>query len=482
MDIKENNYKALSYYCDIIKNGIKRKLDKLSHKEENFTELINIENDNNSEYGLIPGSYIGKIVRTSERRYIAPESLDAKSYLYGVRNRGEYFEINSEAAPITIFNKFIDYNKELNKESTYIGIDDKGNLKLGKGEIFEKGDKVAKTFSNKVYCFEHNKDGSYKTKKDYAHGNYMRDVPIIKVKNDNDLDFKYGSLNLLFGRDENEGKTYGNTTGGRVIVEVGNEIRILSGSIKNIESEFEAMKKRQHKDYGIFYILDNGSYNRGLRTYDKKFKKIDLQKYDAQNRGGGGFLYIKEKLPNKFDEEFFKTPNIRTKESEFYKKGFSLINENKGVVLHYTGIEDDDDLEKVTSYFMNSNNKVSAHVVIGKNGNRRIFANKDEITFHSGKSFFNGRFNVNDFMHGVEFDNDGTTLLTKEQIDSFIEYITPILRENNIKLEDIVTHREVRFNYNQKVFEKKAPIKYDLNEEQYQQVIDALKNKIYYKK
>lgn len=39
--------------------------------------------------------------------------------------------------------------------------------------------------------------------------------------------------------------------------------------------------------------LDNGTYHSGLRTFDKIFTRDDLLEYDAQNTGGGNFLYIK---------------------------------------------------------------------------------------------------------------------------------------------------------------------------------------------
>ena len=50
------------------------------------------------------------------------------------------------------------------------------------------------------------------------------------------------------------------------------------------------MKSRNNVKTVDLYTLDNHS---GLRTFDKIFTRDDLLKYDAQNTGGGNFLYIK---------------------------------------------------------------------------------------------------------------------------------------------------------------------------------------------
>jgi hypothetical protein len=111
-------------------------------------------------------------------------------------------------------------------------------------------------------------------------------------------------VNVLASKNDKKGTTYGDVTGGRVLVQVGNELRLLSGSVANIDAEFTAMKERQGVDYGIFYTLDNGSYNRALRTYDGRFTRGDLEAYDQQNSGNSGnFLYITGRTPDMFQQD-----------------------------------------------------------------------------------------------------------------------------------------------------------------------------------
>jgi hypothetical protein len=50
----------------------------------------------------------------------------------------------------------------------------------------------------------------------------------------------------LIRKDDKKGTQYGSITGGRVLVKVGNEMRLLSGSISDIDKEFEGMKKRNN--------------------------------------------------------------------------------------------------------------------------------------------------------------------------------------------------------------------------------------------
>ena len=90
-------------------------------------------------------------------------------------------------------------------------------------------------------------------------------------------------------------------------------------------------------------------------------------------------------------------------------------------------------------------------------------------------------------MIGIEFEGDTNKKpLTQEQIDSAVEYLAPIIRENGISLENITTHQNVRDLYNKYTTQynlgKKPPSKPDITFEEYQHIIEALKHKIYYKK
>ena len=473
---------------DIGWNGLQRKWQKrMGGEGADMPSSLNLPealNDSTSMYAIRPRSFVGDTVRVPRsRQYILPESLDITEYTFKHRNRGQNTPIDSEAAPITAFTPFVPYGQQGTRHKTFIGYNPQtGQLKAGDISQFGPGDYLSGTFSNDFTGFKKDNSGKILYKRDDDHGNGNRSVPLMTTS-----DGKTGSLNILTDTQQ-RGNTYGWVSGGRVLVRVGNELRLLSGSIEDIDRAFEEMKHRNNATYGTFYILDNGSYNRGLRTIDGRFTTQDLQAYDKQNIGSSGnFLYItgKSNPAPKFRSDTIFTPNIRTINSESYKSGHSLTNEQKGVVLHHTAFMEDD-LTGVLNHLTNPRTKASAHVVIGFDGTRKVLATPDKVTFHAGQSAHNGRENVNDFMIGIEFQGDTNRRdLTPQQIESAIEYLEPIIRKNNIRLEDIVTHQNVRDMYNdyaKRVGQKEAPTKPDINERNYMLILQALLKRIYYKK
>jgi LysM repeat protein len=462
-------------------NYISRQWDKQIGDSDNTSKLIpqQVITSNNSNYNIIPATYTGDTVSVNGRQYIIPESVDLTNARLGVRNRGDYTPINSEAALITNFNPYNKAKNHKNEKGTFMGVDALGQFKIGPIGDFADDDLVTRTFENELVSFAKDTKGNQRYKDDAVHGNRGRSVPIVNMLVDGKI--KEGSLNILTDKKQ-RGNTYGNITGGRLVVKAGNEIRLISGSIDDIEKQIEDIKTRHNTKTIKVYTLDNGSYNRGLRTKDRRFTAKDLRGYDNQNSGGGNFMYL---LPNQsaYSSDTIRTPNIRTKNSESYKKGHSLTNSLEGVVLHHTAFMDDD-LQPVTNHLTNPNSEASSHVIIGYNGHRRVLAEPEQVTFHGGYSRFNNKNDVNDFMLGIEFQGDTNKKdLTDSQINSAIEYLLPIIRKNNIPIENITTHQEVRRLYNEyqrSIKGKEADNKPDINFTNYQKILKALKNKVYY--
>lgn len=437
----------------------------------------------NSNYDLMPASYTGDTINIDKNKYIIPESINLNDVRLGVRNRGSREQLNTEGAIITNFNPYTPFDKvdKKDKTATYMGVDKNGRFKVGTIDSFSQGDMLTRTYANDVESFAKDAKGNQIWKNDPAHGNASRNVPVINVIENGKT--KQGSLNILSDKGSKSGNTYGNITGGRVILEAGDERRLVSGSIQDIEKQFNDIKQRHGVKTVRMYVLDNGSYNRGLRTRNRTITSSDLQQYDNQNNGGGNFMYLLS--GSQFGEDVIQTPNIRTKNSESYKKGHSLVNEQKGVVLHHTAFEEDD-LTNVTKHLTDPKSEASSHVIIGYDGHRRTLASPDKVTFHAGQSVWNNRQDVNDFMLGIEFQGDTNKKnLTDAQIQSAIEYLRPIVRKNNINLENIVTHEQVRAMYNdfaRKQGIKTAPNKPDINKQNYEKIINALLKSLYYKK
>lgn len=465
-------------------NYISRQYEKAVGDSDSASVLqMPAESKLNSNYGIMPKSYTGDTISVDKNKYIIPESINLNDVRLGVRNRGSREPLTTEGAIVTNFHPYTPYEKidKNNKTATYMGIDASGKFKVGTIDSFTKGDMLTRTYANDVESFAKDAKGNQIWKNDAAHGNKSRNVPVLNVIQ-NGKTIK-GSLNILTDKGSKNSNTYGNITGGRVILEAGDERRLVSGSIDDIEKQFNDIKKRHGVKTVRMYTLDNGSYNRGLRTKNRVLSASDLQAYDNQNNGGGNFMYL---LDNKgFSTDTVATPNIRTKESDSYKKGHGLVNERKGVVLHHTAFEEPD-LTNVTRHLTDPQTEASSHVIIGYDGHRRVLATPDKVTFHAGQSVWNNRQDVNDFMLGIEFQGDTNKKnLTDKQIQSAIEYLKPIIRENNIPLENIVTHEQVRAMYNE--FAKKqgkaiAANKPDINQANYERIVNALLKSLYYRK
>lgn len=481
----------LSSAFNIAYNGVQRAYEKKAGNDPISNFQIPGQADTSTRYAIRPGTFTGDTIKTfnqriSPQQYIIPESIDVNEYTFGYRNRGNYDPIDTEAAAITAFRNFKPFGKHDTGFKTYIGIDKNGNLKVGDISQFSQGDYLSGTYSNEIASFMKDSNGNIIMTKSLK--NPLQNQPAYIIWDNGKLikKPKGQAINILVRKDDPVGNQYGNVTGGRVLVKVGNELRLLSGSVKDIDRQFEEMKKRNKTNHGTFYTLDNGSFNRGFRTYNGVLTSKDLRNYDELNSGGGNFLYLRRKKApaQAFRSDTIWTPNVRTINDESYKKGHGLQNEQKGIVLHHTAFMDDN-LQGVINHLTRKGGE-SAHVIIGFDGTRKVLARPSQVTFHSEQSVWNKRDNVNDFMIGIEFQGDTNRKnLTQKQIDSAVEYMAPIIRQNNIRLEDIVTHQQVRDMYNdyaRKNGGKTAPSKPDINYTNYVRIIEALKKKVYYEK
>lgn len=141
-----------------------------------------------------------------------------------------------------------------------------------------------------------------------------------------------------------------------------------------------------------------------------------------------------------------------------------------GMVLHHTGIYTEG---SITNTFTNPKALASAHVLICYNGSRIKFGEDNWRMWHAGTSIFNGKKWCNNYMLGVEFQGDTNKKpLTQHQIDSFIEWGLPRMKEHRITIDWITDHKEVDISGKNKV---------DLNQVEFDRVIYHLVNAKGYK-
>ncbi len=235
--------------------------------------------------------------RGLDRRYHLPEiiDLDSPNITYGTRNRGDYNEIETEGAPITSAYPFTSSkqyfaNSKDNSNVDYIGVNSKGKVKIGKKNDFQDDDyQISKTLVQNVESFEGLKQ---------AIGNKNFKSPEVNMITDSGVKMKT-NLNFLVpkGNKQKAENAFDEVSGGRYIFETPdrNKKILVSGSLKTIKETFDKMKK--DNPYVRIISLDNGSYAKGIRTFDQKLTAEDLKTYDAQNpEGGGNIVYIKSRV------------------------------------------------------------------------------------------------------------------------------------------------------------------------------------------
>lgn len=274
--------------------------------DENFTKEVRNGTDT-LFWDRVP------IDKTGNKYYIQESYPITENMKFGARNRGDYTSLNSNNAPITTYKPFYSYEegtakgqfKDMDSEghqNHFIGFDKNGKFKLGPYSEFKPGDVMTNVYYSDIINISKDDKGNVEYKEDPR--NPGRFQPVINVYGESTYDKnrklirgKQGkSVLTTMSKKRSLDGSYGNVSGGRVLLKVGDETRLVSGSINHVIQEIELMQKN-HKGKPIrYYQLDNGSYNRGLRTRNgKNISNQDLKDYDRQNTnraGGGHFMYI----------------------------------------------------------------------------------------------------------------------------------------------------------------------------------------------
>ncbi len=264
--------------------------------------------------------------RTGNKYYIQESYPITDDMRFGSRNRLEYRDLDSNNAPLTTYrpiHKYENYVKGITyagknykavdrdsegHQNHFMGYDKDGKFKIGPLSKFGPGDTMTQVYYSDIIGVPRDANGNIQYVED--RNNPGRFQPVVDIYGESTYDENgnlkrgekgRGVLTTMSKKRSLDG-SYGNVSGGRVLLQVGNETRVVAGSIEHVIQELELMQKN-HKGKPVrYYQLDNGSYNRGLRTRNgKNISAQDLRDYDKQNTtsaGGGHFMYIRNKYSN----------------------------------------------------------------------------------------------------------------------------------------------------------------------------------------
>jgi N-acetyl-anhydromuramyl-L-alanine amidase AmpD len=110
------------------------------------------------------------------------------------------------------------------------------------------------------------------------------------------------------------------------------------------------------------------------------------------------------------------------------------------IVLHHTSGA----YSGSVAWCMEPASRVSYHCIVARNGKRTVLALPTQRTWHAGESAWQGRKDVNSYSVGLAWEGDTyQTPLSEDALLSAVEYLLPILRENNIPLANILRHADI---------------------------------------
>jgi N-acetylmuramoyl-L-alanine amidase len=110
------------------------------------------------------------------------------------------------------------------------------------------------------------------------------------------------------------------------------------------------------------------------------------------------------------------------------------------VVLHHTS---NGSLDRALATLTDPARKVSAHYLIGRDGDILRLVEEKDRAWHAGASWWGGNTDVNSASIGIELDNDGFEPFADAQIDALLRLLAEITRRYGIPGANVVGHADV---------------------------------------
>ncbi len=110
------------------------------------------------------------------------------------------------------------------------------------------------------------------------------------------------------------------------------------------------------------------------------------------------------------------------------------------LILHYTVLTP---AEVAIEKLCNPQSKVSAHYVVGEDGKIYRLVSEDDIAWHAGVSYFDGRRNLNRDSIGIEICNSGADPFPQVQMDAVITLSKQIMDEHGIDMFGVLAHSDI---------------------------------------
>lgn len=115
------------------------------------------------------------------------------------------------------------------------------------------------------------------------------------------------------------------------------------------------------------------------------------------------------------------------------------------LIIHDTESPGVSKAQTIANFFLNPSSQVSAHYIIGKDGEVIQCVLDDKRAWHAGPSHYRGRTRVNDFSIGIELVNaqTGHDPFTNAQYNSLIALTANLMTRFPIAYDHITGHHQV---------------------------------------
>ena len=110
------------------------------------------------------------------------------------------------------------------------------------------------------------------------------------------------------------------------------------------------------------------------------------------------------------------------------------------VIIHHTA---QDSIQQTIKTFTLTRTQVSAHYVIGDDGNVIQMLNDYLRAWHAGNGSWGKNTDVNSASIGIELDNNGSEPFSEAQITSLMALLNKLKREYNIPTQNFIGHSDI---------------------------------------
>ncbi len=210
----------------------------------------------------------------------------------------------------------------------------------------------------------------------------------------------------------------------------------------------------KHLSYIIPAIIisscSTNPYKKSEKEYDTKLKTLKVQISAKEpeplpivNKVIINIDSVYSKQLYTFKDSIFKVGSTKL-DNGIHTEWISTVNFNlrkpNYIIIHHTA---QDSIQQTIKTFTKESTKVSAHYVIGDNGDVVQMLNDYLRAWHAGIGSWGKDTDINSASIGIELDNNGSEPFSEAQITSLMALLSRLKKNHNIPTQNIIGHSDI---------------------------------------